>query len=85
MHNLWCYVEKPSQRLRSDYDIREIDEDLYIAVLEDARQWQLGFSGKSAVLGWLRLCSHDKCLDPAICAFPTPIGGVFGFALSMYT
>ena len=34
MHNLWCYVVKLSQRLRSDYDIREIDEDLYLAVLQ---------------------------------------------------
>ena len=45
MHNLWCYVVKLSQRLRSDYDIREIDEDLYLAVLQAARQSQLGFSG----------------------------------------
>ena len=37
MYILWCYVVKPSQRLRSDYDIREIDEDLYLAVLEAAR------------------------------------------------
>ena len=45
MHNLWCYVVEPSQRLRSDYDIREIDEDLYLAVLQAARQSQYGFSG----------------------------------------
>ena len=40
MQNLWCYVVIPSQRLRSDYDIREIDEDLYLAVLQEARQSQ---------------------------------------------
>ena len=37
MHNLWCYTEKLSQRLRSEYDIREIDEDLYLAVLQEAK------------------------------------------------
>ena len=40
MHNLWCYVVEPSQRLRSDYDIREIDEDLYLAVLQTSKQAQ---------------------------------------------
>ena len=40
MHNLWCYRKKPSQGLGYEYDIREIDEDLYLAVLEAAKQVQ---------------------------------------------
>ena len=34
------YVEKSSQRMRFDYDIQGIDEDLHLAVLEAARQSQ---------------------------------------------
>ena len=40
MHNLWCYVVKLSQRQVSEYDIGEIHEDLYLAVLQAARQSQ---------------------------------------------
>ena len=38
MHNLWCYTEKPSQRLWCEYDVRDIDEGLYVSVLTQARQ-----------------------------------------------
>ena len=40
MHNLWRYAEKLSQGLGYEYDIREIDEDLYLAVLQAAKQAQ---------------------------------------------
>ena len=40
MHNLWCYAEKLSQGLGYEYEIREIDEDLYLAVLQAAKQAQ---------------------------------------------
>ena len=40
MHNLWRYAEKLSQGQGSEYNIREIDEDLYLAVLQAAKQAQ---------------------------------------------
>ena len=40
MHNLWRYAEKPCQGLGYEYDIREIDADLYLAVLQAAKQAQ---------------------------------------------
>ena len=39
-HNLWCHAEKFSQRQGWEYDIREIDEDLYLAVMKAAKQAQ---------------------------------------------
>ena len=40
MHNLWCYAGKLTQGLGYEYDIREIDEVLYLAVLQAAKQAQ---------------------------------------------
>ena len=35
-HNLWCKIEKFSQRQGWEYDIRKIDDDLHLAVLKAA-------------------------------------------------
>lgn len=38
MQNLWCCTQKIGQGLLCEYDIRDIDEDLYLSVLAQARQ-----------------------------------------------
>ena len=40
MQNLWCYAEKLIQGLGYEYDIRELNEDLHLAVLQAAKQAQ---------------------------------------------
>ena len=40
MQNLWCYAEKLIQGQGYEYDIREINEDLHLAVLQAANQAQ---------------------------------------------